>query len=115
MSVWERFRDAVLTPARIVPLVGGVITAGVTALTGYLAANGFNLDPAIVTGIVVPIALGGLAAVLKWQNGWQDYEKRTEGVVERPPPYVTDPVTQPDPIFEDDDLPDVDEATVEDG
>jgi len=72
---WNAIKEQ-LTPSRIVPVVGFVVTAGVTAVTGYLAANGFNLDPAIVTGIVVPVALGGLASVLHWQKGWQAYEER---------------------------------------
>ena len=73
--LWNSIREQ-LSPARVVPLVIQIITAGVVAATGYLAANGFNLDPAIVTGIVAPIALGGLATALKWQDGWQKYEAR---------------------------------------
>ena len=83
--MWEQFKTNVLSPARVVPVVGAIITAAVTAATGYLAANGMNLDPAVVTGIVAPIALGGLATVLNWQKGWQDYEKRgaaNQGIVE---------------------------------
>lgn len=77
MNVWTTIR-AQLSPARVVPIVLAIIGAAVTAATGYLAANGFNLDPAIVTGLVVPIALGFAASVLKWQNGWQTYEQ-TQG------------------------------------
>jgi len=75
MNLWNTIRDQ-LSPARVVPIVMQVITAGVVAATGWLAANNFNLDPAIVTGIVAPIALGGLASALKWQDGWQKYEQR---------------------------------------
>lgn len=87
-----------LTPSRVVPVVLTIITAGVTAVTGWLAANNFNLDPAIVTGIVAPIALGGLATALNWQKGWQQYEARgaaNSALVEQydvhPEDYVPDP------------------------
>ena len=74
-NLWNVIREQ-LTPARVVPIVMTVIGAAVTALTGYLAANGFNLDPAVVTGIVTPIALAVLASVFNWQKGWQAYEAR---------------------------------------
>lgn len=83
--MWNSIRDSVFTPARIVPIVIATVGAGVTAATGWLAANNFNLDPAIVTGIVVPIALSFAASAFKWQDGWQKYEARgaaDQGIIE---------------------------------
>lgn len=78
---WYRFRDAVLTPARVVPIV----TIGVGSAASYVVAlaakNGLNVDQGLAVGLALPVVLGAVATALNWQVGNQKYEKLIDEAV----------------------------------
>src|SRR5262252_1683949 len=83
---WNWVRENVFTPSRMVPLTAQLLTAGVGIVTTWLATKGWlDLDPAQVVGFVAPVVLGAEASIFKWQQGYQEYEKRADdraGIVE---------------------------------
>lgn len=83
---WDWIRANVFTPSRMVPLTAQLLTAGVGIVTTWLATKGWlDLDPAQVVGFVAPVVLGAEASIFKWQQGYQEYEKRADdraGIVE---------------------------------
>lgn len=72
---WLRFRDAVLTPARVVPLVTISVGSAVSYVVALAAKNGLNLDQGVVLGLALPVVLGAVGAALHWQVGNRQYEK----------------------------------------
>ena len=72
---WIRFRDAVLTPARVVPLVMIGVGAAASYVVALAAKNGLNLDQGVVLGLAAPVILGAVASALHWQVGQREWEK----------------------------------------
>lgn len=83
IDYWYRFRDAVLTPARVVPLV----TIGIGAVASYVVAlaakNGLHLDQGLVVAFASPVVLGAIATALHWQVGNRASEKALNDFVNK--------------------------------
>lgn len=75
IDYWYRFRDAVLTPARVVPLVQIGIGAAASYVVALGAKYGLHLDQGVVLGLASPVLLGAIGTALHWQVGNRQYEK----------------------------------------
>lgn len=75
VDYWYRFREAVLTPARIVPLVQIGVGAAASYVVALAAKNGLNLDQGLAVAFASPVILGAIGTALHWQVGQRANEK----------------------------------------
>lgn len=80
---WFRFKDAVLTPARVVPLVQIGVGAAASYVVALAAKNGLNLDQGVVLAFSLPVVLGAIGTALHWQVGNRAAEKQLSEFIDK--------------------------------